>query len=79
MIIDRGRNVLEPKKGVKRPRQEEMEEIRKEVRAGHKYGAIWRAHGSFCFWYRRHVIDYIKDHKGVERDGDDYEPTPTPW
>lgn len=78
MIIDRGTNVIDPKRGVKRTRNEELEEVRDEIHKGHPYGAIWRAHGSFCFWYRRHVIDYIKDYRGVEKEGDSYEPA-APW
>lgn len=73
-MIDRGLDVLEPKRGVKRTRDEEALEIMQEIEGGRKYGEIRRAHPAFTFWYRRYVLDYIKDEHAL-KSNPDYEPT----
>lgn len=32
-----------------------------EIEAGSGYGQIRKRHKVFCFWHRRHVLDYIAD------------------
>lgn len=50
-------------KGEKRPRDEERDEIIEEIEKGETYGAIRNRHRGFFFWFRRHVVDYMHDHK----------------
>lgn len=73
-MIDRGMDILEPKRGVKRSRDEIATEIMREIEGGRKYGEIRRAYPQFTFWYRRQVKDYINDERELTRDPD-YCPT----
>lgn len=70
VLIDRGVDILEPKRGVKRSRDEIASDVMRSVEGGHKYGAIRRANPLFTFWYRRHIIDYIKDERHLRQDED---------
>jgi len=45
----------------KRSRDEEASEVIEEIEKGQPYGAIRNRHKLFCFWHRRHVVDYIND------------------
>lgn len=74
-MIDRGNDVLEPKSGVKRSRDEEALEVMREIEGGRKYGEIRRAHPTFTFWHRRNVVDYINDERRLRSDPD-YVPIP---
>lgn len=58
---------------MKRSRDEEAVEVMQEIEGGRRYGEIRRAHPTFTFWYRRHVVDYIKDERQLKID-ERYEP-----
>lgn len=70
VVIDRGVDILEPKRGVKRTRDDEALEVMQEVEGGRKYGEIRRAHPLFAFWYRRHIAEYISDEHNLKSNPD---------
>lgn len=75
VLVDKGVDVDRGKDGVKRTRDEELEEIIEEIEKGETYGRIRNRHKKFFFWYRRNVVDYMHDERVLPRDPD-YLPSP---
>lgn len=59
--LDHGVNNDHPEPAI--GRQEETDMIIEKIEQGATYGQIRQAHKRFCFWYRRHVMEYITDEK----------------
>lgn len=74
VLVDQGVDVDRGRGNSKRTRDEEVGEVIEEIEKGEKYGAIRNRHKKFFFFYRRHVVDYMRDEQRLAGSAD-YLPT----
>lgn len=59
-------------------RAEETDVVMAKIRDGASYTQIWEDHGAFCFWHRRHVMDFMQDFRVISAGKDPFDLQMTP-
>lgn len=52
--------------GIHLSKRDECDEVIAEIEQGATYGQIRKRHKQFCFWYKRNVVEYIRDEKSTQ-------------